>query len=266
MPLLGRECGIFVNGTGLAAQTVSLAQENTSSQRTPIGYNTSYLNSVNGGILNQIDISYIPDMSKEPIYWNFSGIKTNFSGTPISLNFAGLTGLFYLKSLNFNVNQNQPIIFNASLVNFSNITGNYTGNLVRSFTGNQNQIIPHGWSASIKDSNNNNLPIFSLDYSFEIEYNTLYRIGQKAPFNVVFNRGIENINITYDRYTGIDFYGMNINTLLNGGINIALNNLSNISGSYVFNFPLTGAKVTKISQDSDIQGFTTNQYTINNIY
>lgn len=267
MPILGRNCGILVNGTGLAANTVMLSQESTVSQILPIGFNNSHINTVNGNIQNQIKIDYLINSEQEPIYWIFSGIKTNYTGIPLNINIAGLTGQFYLTSYGFNASPNQPILANVELTNFNNITGSFTGNLIRNITGNFNQRAINGSSVFIRDSSNNSLPIYDLSYSCQIDYLTFYKIGQKQPYSVLFNKATETINLTSDTYTGINFYGADaVSNILKNGNNIQLSNLSTVSGTWVLNFPISGAKINNVSQDFTTQDVVKNKYSIINLY
>lgn len=267
MPILGRNCGILVNGTGLATESFSLSQNSTVNQFNPLGLNASHFNVVNNGIQNQVTINYLINTSQEPIYNNLSGIKNNYSGTPLNLNIAGFTGLFYLTSYGFNLIPNKPIIANAEFINFTNITGNFTGNLVRNITGNFNQRAANGNSVSIIGTDGNKLPLYDLSYSFKIDYLTYYKIGQKEPYSVIFNKASENISLTSDDYTGISFYGSDaVSNILKGANNIAISNLSTVSGSWVLNFPISGARVNNLSQDFNFNDVAKNKYSIINLY
>lgn len=267
MPILGRNCGITVNGTGLMASSVSLSQSSTLNHLIPIGFNNSSIYTVNGNLENEIKIDYLINNEQEPIYWNFSGIKTNYSGVPLNINIGGLTGQFYLTSYSFNSSPNQPVTASVNLINFSNITGNFTGLLIRNITGNLNQEITNGASVIIRGSDNNLLPIDDLSYSCNIEYIPLYKIGQKTPYSIIFNRAIENISISSDDYTGIGFYGFDsVSNILKGANNIQLSNFSTISGTNVLNFPISGARTSSLNQDFTTQGIIKNKYSIINLY
>lgn len=265
MPLLGKNCGITVNGTGLAANTVSLSQQSTISQITPIGFNISHYNYVNGANTNNLQISYLSNTNQDPLYWNFSGIKNNYSGTPVSINLGGLTGLFYLTNYSFDAQPNQPVIINAELINFTNITGNFTGLKINNITGNFNQRMANGTSISFLSANAQ-VPAFGLRYSCEIEYIPFYKLGQKEPYFICYNRATENINFSSDEYTGIGFYGRDVNEIFKNSSILRLTNASTISGTWVMDFILTGSKISSIEQNFETQNVVKNNYSINNIY
>jgi hypothetical protein len=248
MAILGKNCSIRINNTGLIAESVSLSQSNSLVPIYAIGRAGCNNNSINGQIKNTLSISYLMDYLGEPNLFTISGYKANLTTTGVNVRFDGLSGSFYLESLSFNLQPNSAVIANAGFVNFDNITGHFTGGNPYNVTGFVNYRSYNGFSSFITNSNR---PILDLDYQFQASLEPIYRVGQKTPYNVILNNSNENIKITMDNWTGINFYGSGIDKIIASNPILTISNLSNISGSGNFTFDLTNAKMTEISTEAN---------------
>jgi hypothetical protein len=255
MALLGRNCSVLINGTGIIADSVSLSQSNNILPLYGVGFNGINNSSISGPKLNKLSISYLPDSIESINFRIISGNKTNYVTSGVNINFAGLTGLYYLESLAFDLQPNQTVSISTNYINFDNITGNFTGAIYNP-TGylyrNYN-----GFSCSIPNSNR---PVLSLAYNYQMDLEPVYKIGSKTPFGVVLNNGAETFDITLDNWTGLNFYGSGIQEIVNNTPILNMVNVSPISGSGLFTFDLSQCRLTEVNTDADTQDIAKTTY------
>lgn len=260
MALLGQNCSVFLNGTGIIAQSVSLSQSNNILPLYGIGFRGINNTSISGPESNKLSITYIPD-SIESVNFNIiSGSKTNFTTSGININFAGLTGLYYLESLSFDLQPNSTVSISTNYLNFDNITGNFTGANYRP-TGTLYRNY-NGFSCYIPNSAR---PILGLNYNYQVELEPIYKLGSKIPFNVLRNNGTEQINIIMDNWTGLDFYGTGVNQILPTPV-LNMVNISPISGSGLFTFDFSEAKINEINTEVGVNDIARTTYNLTNYF
>jgi hypothetical protein len=129
---------------------------------------------------------------------------------------AGVTGSFYLDSLDLKVTPNSPLKINASFTSYFPLSGyiqNKTPTTV--FNISESSGLGHGWETYVTLSDNTTYPTYDFSYNFRAAWEPEYVIGNLYPNQVHFMGGTETFNFVRDFYTGISFSGDDILPYLN---------------------------------------------------
>ncbi len=269
MPSLAANYGLYIGTTGVFAESASLSQENTVDGQYFLGSQYRNTTNINGGVVNSLDYSAIMEMDKDPTLRNASGIKVNLTAANTlshPINFAGVSGTFYLKSFSFSLLPNSPLVYQASYINFSNVSGTFTGRSYL-YTGEINQRTVNGASAFITDINNARVPVYSLDYSLNVNVKPRYKIGLDIPYNVTALSAEENYEAEIETFNLVNFYGSDsYSVVFRSGRKITLQNMVPLSGRFTSEFDISGSVVTQISNNLNPNSAFTTKYKFQKYY
>lgn len=205
-------CDIRINGTGLMADAVSLSSQNSLRPIRTLGKKAQTSIEPEGSVSSDLSASYYIEVGKDLGYAEVSGMKatTNFENlTPRTIEVAGVTGSFYLKSYKLTIASNAAIKADVTYVSFEPLSGQITkkpNDLVYAtgFSG-----LAHYWTSEIhSDVGTVNVPIFNFAYSFSANLTPIYTLGRKYPKQVLLIASEEEVNILKDQYKPVDFYGL----------------------------------------------------------
>jgi hypothetical protein len=250
---------ILINGTGILAENANLQTDASINPLFLLGYRDNVNQVPNGPITSKISLNYILEINSEPtknIVNSIKNIHNDLIYSPIILNFAGVSGSYYLQSFGFSANPNSLIRANAQFISFDRLSGNLLKS-VNSVNYNTTKFsgIGHGWTVYIS-SLQNKLPTYSFDYNFEVNWQPIYTIGQKYPIQVQLQTCKENMKFVRDVFEQVDFSGRKGEDYISSG---NINDTIKISGllaiisgnNYGFEIGITGGKVKNYEMSAD---------------
>jgi len=131
--------------------------------------------------------------------------------------------------------------------------------------------IPHGWTTYISSSGNKLIaPTYEFNYKFTANWEPIYIIGQKDPYEVHLMNGTEEMSFVRDSFTHIQFSGEEVTgAFITGDWLIELYNYQLIatrtnSGALIFD--VSGAKITDTRLIANMGDFCKSATTIRRYY
>ena len=186
------------------ADAVSLSSQNSLRPIRTLGKKAQTSIEPEGSVSSDLSASYYIEVGKDLGYAEVSGMKatTNFENlTPRTIEVAGVTGSFYLKSYKLTIVSNAAVKADVTYVSFEPLSGQITkkpNDLVYAtgFSG-----LAHYWTSEIySDVGTVNVPIFNFAYSFSANLTPIYTLGRKYPKQVLLIASEEEVNILKDQY------------------------------------------------------------------
>jgi len=265
---------VTVNGTGILADSVSIASTNALIPIYSLGKKGMGSQEPDGPIENQISLSYYLDLGREPIFPLLNTIKSItgiYSG--ITLSIANVTGLrCYLTKYQLVSTPNTLCKVNASFVSFHSLTGSLASRPLgiypdADFSGR----LAMGWTTHpISLTSYQTSPIYNLNYSFNAEWEPIYILGQGDPFEIQFLNGEEEIEIIKDTFkvvqlTGEELVQNSSSAAINTNGNDPLINLygyklisDNTLTSPTLNINISGAEILRSNITSEVDNYIRN--------
>lgn len=260
---------VKINGSGIKAQSVSFSNQSSLSPTFALGYKGSVNDSVNGPQTSEISINYTPQADQDPNWGILNQYKAQTLPElqPYLLNIGGISGMFYLNSYSINFQPNNLVGASVSYRCFSPISGELTAltyeNEEVEFTGFFNGLTV---SVDTTDPNilgpapqENNPPVYALNYDTALDINPVYVIGNKFPIDVQLNGGEEKFSLLTNKFNNQTFSGKTLQSLINynttqiTAYTMGILNGSNNSRIYI-NF--SGGIVNNTSFDVSVGGYT----------
>lgn len=263
MNTLGNNYGIYVNGTGLLAESYSIAQTNFLVNNYFLGATASNKTTPQGAVKTELNINYLMNLTGNPIYHIINLLKTVPSGIPAFINFGGATGNFYPTSHSFKIGPESSVFASTSFTNFDNTTGSFTGypfQYVRTIDSDMSSFC----SAYLAGETNPLPNIYAIDYQCQINWKPHYKLGRKTSYDVSYISMTETFNIETDEYNTIQFYGSNLDNIISGYDYLYLSGIQ--PSPNVLFYDLQGGIVTNVSTNISNGALIRNRYTINKYY
>lgn len=266
---------VLVSNSGLLASNASLSQVNSVVPAYSIGKYWTINQIPAGPIRSTFSFSYYPTVTGDPNYdilQTVRGLVDDFlySGTKIEI--AGVTGYnCYLKSYEVQSTPNNLVKASVNYDTFVPLSGQITSKTGTTDFYRYNDRIPHGWTTFISSSGNKLIaPTYDFTYKFQAEWEPIYIIGQKDPYEVHFMNGTEEMSFVRDSFTHIQFSGEEVTgTYITGDWLIELFNYKLISthtNSGALIFDVSGAKIIDTKLVADLGSFVRSQTTIKRHY
>lgn len=193
---------VTVNGTGILAQSASLDIASNIQPFRAVGKRGVINQGPTGPKQNSAQTSYLIEVDNEPNYGIVNYLK-NFSSTsqevePLTLNFGGVSGLFYLQSYSLQAQPNSPIQASVSYVGFNQTSGQVkekSGSVT--YNASSGSGIAYGFSAYLTTTGTYSVPgDFSFSYDFSATYIPVYKMGSTEPLAVKLVGGAESMSVT----------------------------------------------------------------------
>lgn len=237
MSLYFNNCAVYVDNSGILADSVSLSSENGISKVNLLGYKDGFNKVIVGPVQNNLNLNYFPETSNEPIFSTCQYLSTgyeNFNILPQQIVIGGVSGQFYLQSYNLSINPNEIIKSSASFIGYSEMSGSFTEN--QSYTY-QNTASNGNFVTFYKDSNIVPVRVYDFNYQLEASWTPEYVLGQTSPLQVQLSEKTETIRLTNDTFSKVLYSGQSF-----------LQNYSNTfnkivifsTGAGILEIPLTG--------------------------
>lgn len=225
-------CEVRVDGYKIMSQSVSINQSNSLSPIKIIGYRNPINVPPDNGVKNSIKIDYIPETDNEPnhrISQTIIQYNPNFYN-PIEIKVGGYIATGYLSSYSLDVTENEPVKASAEYSIFHEITDNISEESSTGYLG-YNRLggngIAHYWTAKVLDSSlTNSANVLNLRYSFQANWQPVYKIGSPIPSQVSYLGAAENFNFTSEYESNIKHSGQNVQDSIENFSVLQLNNLS----------------------------------------
>tara|TARA_R110000822_G_scaffold67572_7_gene164496 strand:+ start:3286 stop:4119 length:834 start_codon:yes stop_codon:yes gene_type:complete len=250
---------VTVNGTGILAQSASLDIASNVQPFKSVGKRGIINQGPVGPKQNSAQASYLIELDNEPNYQTVDYLR-NFNSTtqevdPLTLNFGGVSGLFYLQSYSLQAQPNSPIQASVSYVGFNQTSGQVkekSGTV--SYNASSGSGIAFGFSAYLTTTGTYSVPgDFAFSYDFSAAYTPIYRLGSTEPLVVKLMGGSETMSVIRTGIYDPSFSGVKASDVLfdmNGstGIQIfGLKFLCDNDTSESLNINISGAVVSTTS-------------------
>jgi len=209
------QCEVRINDTGVLATSISLNTDITLGPVYTLGKRKPFKKQITTGPKNSnFQISYLINPTGDP---SFEAVKTiknllaapeNYDGVSIAL--AGITGYYcYLNNISFKIEPNNVIVAQANYITYHKISGDL------SIKNNPNPAsadsIAHSTKSNVISGRNfNQSDIYNLTYTFALNLNPIYTIGQEEPIEVKPIRGQETVNMTENLFHKLVYTGENL--------------------------------------------------------
>lgn len=269
---------VTVNDTGILAQSASLSITSNIQPFRSVGRRGIINQGPTGPVQNAADASYYVEVDNEPNYGIVDYLK-NFSSTsqeiePLTLNFGGVSGLFYLQSYSLQAAPNSPIQASVSYVGYNQTSGQPTE---KAGTINYNQSsgsgIAQGFVAYLTTDQNYSSPgDFGFSYSFSATYTPVYRMGSTEPLTVKLMGGAETMSVTRTGLHDPTFSGTDVSNVLfdiNGSTGIQIFGLKfycDGDDSNSLNINVSGAKINTTQVSYGARQIATTETTFNKYF
>ena len=268
-------CDVLVNQSGILSTNASISQSNSLSPAYAIGKYWTINQVPAGPIRSTFNFSYYPIVTKEPNYDILStirGLSDDYLYSGTKLEIAGVTGYnCYLKTYEIQTAPNNLVKANVSYDTFVPLSGQITPQTGTADLYNPFDRIPHGWTTYISSSGNRLIaPTYEFSYRFQADWEPLYIIGQKDPYEVHLMSATEEMSFVRDSFTHIQFSGEEVTgTFITGDWLIELFNYQIItshtnSGALIFD--VSGAKITDTRLVVGVGDFVKTQTSIRRHY
>lgn len=266
----------LITNSGILATNASISQSNSLVPAYVIGKYQAINQIPNGPIQSTFSFSYYPIVTKEPSYAILSNIRglsddSLYSGTNIEI--AGVTGYnCYLRSYQVQSLPNNLVKANVIYDTFIPLSGQITSKTGTSDLYNPFDKIPHGWTTYISSSGNCLIaPTYEFNYKFDANWQPMYIIGQKFPYQVNLMGGTEEMSFIRDSFTHIQFSGEEVTgSFITGDWLLELFNYQLIAGqtagSGALIFDISGAKIISSKLAVDVGNFVRTETAIRRYY
>lgn len=267
---------VLVSSSGILSTNASISQSNELSPAYVIGKYQAINQVPRGPILSTFSFSYYPIVTKEPNYDILNTIRRLsddflYSGTTIEI--AGVTGYnCYLSSYELQSAPNGLVKSNVVYDTFTPLSGQITSKTGTSDLYNPFDKIPHGWTTYISSSGNCLIaPTYNFTYKFNADWQPMYIIGQKIPYQVNLMKGTEEMSFVRDSFTHIQFSGEEVTgSFITGDWLLELFNYQLIAaqtaGSGALIFDISGAKIIDSKLVVDVGNFVRSETSIRRYY
>ena len=265
-----------INGSGILAQNASILQDNSLVPAYAIGKFQAINQVPNGPIKSAFAFNYYPIVTKEPSYEILNTLRRLsddlvYSGTTIEI--AGVTGYnCYLSSYGLQASPNGLVNANVTYDTFVPLSGQITTKTGTSDLYNPFDKIPHGWTTYVSSSGNRLIaPTYGFSYNFKANWEPIYILGQKSPYEVHLMNGVEEMSFIRDSFTHIQFSGEEVTgTFITGDWNVELFNYQLVAwqtaGSGALSFDISGAKIVSTRLVADVGDWIKTQVNISQYY
>lgn len=266
---------VLVNNSGLLTTNASISQTNSLVPAYAIGKYWAINQIPQGPIKSTFSFSYYPIISGEPNYNILNTVRglsddILYSGTKIEI--AGVSGYScYLRSYELQSSPNNLVRANVTYDTFVPLSGQITSKTGTTDFYNPYDGIPHGWTTYISSSGNRLIaPTYDFSYRFNANWEPIYIIGQRDPYEVHLMNGIEEMSFVRDSFTHIQFSGEEVTgTFITGDWLIELFNYKLIatqSNSGALTFDISGAKIISNKLVADVGNFVRTETSIRRYY
>lgn len=218
---------VKINGDSILASNFSLSQSASVEPIYTLGRSGVHSVSPTGARSYSLSFNYIPVFTlEEPnkglgdmitLFINNIKNNKNSSFSPFSVDVAGLTSDYaVLNSLNFSVAPYSLIQFSVSF----SVLGEFTGELSPVNVDDSSEYLLNKSPNSIRKQNDSNYTKFtaspeledsvmrSLSYSFNLNYEPVFKIGQEFPFQIMYQSAVEEASVEETKKASlIDFRG-----------------------------------------------------------
>jgi hypothetical protein len=209
MSLFFTDSSIFINGSGIVAESAGLSSTNGITPINIFGYNNNYNKGIDGPLQHNLSISYVVETSADPIYNILTYLQTgynNFHFNSSRIISANISGEYYLKNYSISVSPNTVVKSSVNFVGFNNVSGSFAPQPKYSY---QNTIANGSNILFFKNGISIPSVIYDFQYSFEVEWTPEYIIGQTTPIQVQLSNKNETIKIIKDTFLVPNFSGNN---------------------------------------------------------
>lgn len=245
--------GVFVDGSGLLAESASISQDINLTPIQVLNRKGAISQNINGGPVSHFNISYLLELNNEPNIIQLSFLKTGWQNiNPQIVSIAGITGNCYLESYNFSINPNQSVKSSASYISYNILSGYLQGNKTYTYNLENSTGLAYGQTSFLGiNANYNSPPTYSFSYQFSANWQPIYAFSGVYPIQVNLLGGQETFQFEKDFYTGISPSGSNLTGIGNQDT-INLYELAfNYAQQIVFPFTinLSGTKCNSFKMD-----------------
>ena len=300
---------VHVNQSGIMSTNASINQTNSIAPAYSLGKYWAVNQVPQGPIKSSFAISYYPSVTREPNYYILQTVRALsddllYSGTRVMI--AGVTGFnCYLRSYEIQSAPNNLVKAHVTYDTFLPLSGQISprafastsdwGDLTTmtesgdwedltamTTSGDWGSIEdpvleafdknPHGWTTYISSSGNKLIaPTYDFTYRFNANWEPVYILGQKEPYEVHFIDATEEMSFVRDSFTHIQFSGEEVTgSFITGDWLIELFNYQLIAwqtaGSGALIFDVSGAKIVDTKLVADVGNFVRSQTTIRRHY
>lgn len=219
MNIVFDKCDVFVNNTGVLAESVSINSNNSLTSVYGIGRAGANITHA-GPVAHSISMNYLVQVDNEPNFLIASGLKNlidDSSYKPITLEVCGVTGFGFLQSYSLSVRPNDLARAHVNYVSYVPLSGSpseqgYSGN----YGGYNN--FAHGWSTFISDGNGYmQSPVYDLSYAFNAEWAPIYTLIRDDATEVKYISSREQVSMSRRDYTQVQLSGQKGEDLFNNG-------------------------------------------------
>lgn len=209
------QCEVKINDTGVLATSINLNTDITLGPVYTLGKRKPFKKQITTGPRSSnFQISYLINPTGDP---SFDAIKTiknlltspeNYPGVTIAL--AGITGYnCYLNNYSLKIEPNNVVVAQANYITYHRISGDL------SIKDNPNPAsadsIAHSSRSNVISGRNfGQSDIYNLNYTFALNLNPIYTIGQEEPIEVKPIRGQETVNMTENLFQKLVYTGENL--------------------------------------------------------
>lgn len=215
------QVALFINDTGILADSASLSYKNNAIPIQSLNNKSYAAITTNGPEESKVDMTYYLTYD-DPSFGIAKMLKAStqiFTESPQILKLGGISGSFYLDSLSFSLSPQQTIKANASYFSYSPISGNLAIENVA--TPILSDIVKakrfYLQSGQFDFSNPRNISLLNFDYSWKGDWEPIFNIdADRSPNQLVLHGGEESYDYTTTQYLKTNSSGENMYSYTTG--------------------------------------------------
>jgi len=255
------QCEIKINNTGVLATTASLNTDITLGPVYTLGKRKPFKRQITTGPKNgTFQFSYLINPTGDPGFNIVKEIKnlisapSSYNGVTIAL--AGITGYnCYLNNYNLKIEPNNVIVAQTTYVTYTKISGNLDTKTNPNTASADS--IAHSSKSAVISGKALNGDTYNLTYTFAVNLNPIYTLGNEDPIEVKPIRAQETVNMTENLFTKLVYTGENIPLRIN---------ISGILDANTFSIEMPDAYINNSTIESNLDDIVRTTKTITQHY